>query len=83
MLISKTYVSLSLILPVKGYKPEKIFLIFEKRGKQPPKSKVILMKIPLSENSIVSSSYLRKCGILYFLPEERSLVHVYLFFPTG
>ena len=41
----------------------------------------------VSENPIieVSSSYLQKCGILYFLPEGRSRMRVYLFvfFPRG
>ena len=35
----------------------------------------------VSENPSVevSSSYLQKCGILYFLPEDKSRVRVYLF----
>jgi hypothetical protein len=39
----------------------------------------------VSENPTVevSSSYLQKCGILHFLPEERSRVRVYFFFPRG
>ena len=39
------------------------------------------MVFGVSENAVVkfSSSYLQKCGILYFLPEDKSRVRVYLF----
>ena len=52
----------------------------------PPKTHKILKKnhtirISVFENPTVqvSSSYLQKCGILYFLPEERSRMRVHLF----
>ena len=37
MLIPNIQVSLSLVLPIKSYEPEKIRLIFKKRGKDPLK----------------------------------------------
>ena len=40
------------------------------------------MAFSISENPIakISSSYLQKCGILYFLPEDRSRVRFFFFF---
>ena len=69
-------------------------LIFEKMGKHPLKVIESWWKsdhqIQCIKNLVVevSSSYLRKCGILWFLPEERSRMCVYLFllfcfFPIG
>ena len=39
------------------------------------------IRFSVSENHVVevSSFYLTKCGILYFLPEGRSRIRVYLF----
>ena len=54
----------------------KMCLIFEKRGKTPPKIHRILIvshhQIQCIRTSTVqvSSSYLQKCGILLFLPEK-------------
>ena len=42
------------------------------------------MRFSVSENPTIEVSifYMQKCGILYFLPEERSRMRVYLlFFP--
>ena len=85
-------------MPIKSYEAEKIFLILENRGKHPPPKKKSYnlnknhtIRFSVSENLIVevSSSYLQKCGILHFLPEDRSRMRVYLFvflfcfFPRG
>ena len=50
-------------------------------GETPPKCQRILTNIKSSENPTleVSSSYLQKCGILYFLPEDGSWICVYFF----
>ena len=62
---------------------------FENRRKHP--LKVIesegksSIRFSVSENPTVevSSSYMQKWGILYFLPEERSQIRVYYFFYPG
>ena len=48
MLILNIQVSLGLALLIKGYEPEKICLIFEKRG-NPPKSISVLIKTTPSD----------------------------------
>ena len=60
---------------------------FRKQGEITPKNHRIITKIPLSHSAYqrtlqkkISSSYLQKCGISYFLPEDRTRVRVYLFF---
>ena len=66
---------------IKSYEPEKICLIFKKRGKHPLKvTQSIRFSVPENPTVQVSSSYLYKCGILYFLPDERSRMRVYLLF---
>jgi hypothetical protein len=78
MMISNISVSSSLAIPVKSYAPEKNLPCFRKKGETPSKTHRTLMKITPSENPTieVKSSYLQNCGILYFLPEERSRMYV-------
>jgi hypothetical protein len=38
----------------------------------------IIFSVLENPNAEVSSSYLQKCGILHFLPEERTRMRVYL-----
>jgi hypothetical protein len=49
MLISNIYISLGLILPIKGYEPEIFFTDFLKKGEAAPKSQVTSMKMTSSD----------------------------------
>jgi hypothetical protein len=69
--------SLSLVLPVKGYVPEKICLVFAEKGgghhltlQEPEKNHTIrfsVSEIPTVEDS---SSYVQKCGIFNFCQQK-------------
>ena len=51
MLIFNIQVSSNLALPIKRCEPEKIYLIFEKKGENPPKSHRTQMKITRSDSA--------------------------------
>ena len=70
---------------MKSYEPKNICLILANGEKHPVKITLNLNKnhtfrFSESENRTleVSSSYLKYCGILYFLPEDSSRMRVYL-----
>ena len=68
MLILNISVSSSLVLHIKSYEPT-----YQKLRT----TRFSALEIPTVQ---ISSSYLRICGILYVLPEERSRMRVYFFF---
>ena len=75
--------SLSLMLPIKIYKSEKILLIFEKGEKYPQKVKRSQRR-SRRQNQRIKEHYskgfqLHRCIILHFFPEERSRLRIYLF----
>jgi len=63
----------------------KKFSLLKKIGETHPKSHYHTIKFSASQSPAVevSSSYLQKCGILCFLPEERSPMRIYLFYFPG
>ena len=71
------------MLLTKSYESENVFFIFEKSGNLPQKSQNLIenrfIRFSLSENRIVDVPIfcLQKWEMLYFLPEERSRMHVY------
>ena len=80
------YVSfIKFIFVIKSYEPEKICLIVENRGKHPLKVKeseqkshhrIQRIRKPWRKNFKLLPT---KCGISYFLPEDRSRVRVYFY----
>jgi len=65
------------MLPSKNYQPEKICLIFEKKGaplekSDPNKNKAVKFSMSANSTVKVSSSYLQKREVSYFLADERS-----------
>ena len=80
---SKYIRSIKLIIPIKRYDQEKIYLFLKKKKKLPPKSQGILMKITPQnsayENPIVevSSFYLEKSGILYVLLRNHRCLFIF------
>ena len=75
--------------PSKVTSPRKFALFWKKRENTPKRHKNLnenhTIKFSVSENPTVEvlSSYLQKCGILNFLPEERSRICMCFFSFAG
>ena len=79
LLISNIYVSLSLVLPIKDYRAQEYLFDFQKKGKQTPKSHIILIKVTSSDSAYQKTLLKRFQAFICknvefctFLPEDRS-----------